>query len=353
MQPYRVKAAKHADGTCDLSIGSPTDPVPKFVQQALNETANTPGYPPTSGSPAVRQAIADWYERRRAVQLTPEQTLPTVGSKELVALLPFLLGLGPEDTVVYPEIAYPSYAIGAHLTGAQPCPAVHPDDWPQNTRLVWLNTPSNPTGQVLDVPALRQAVTRARQLGAIIVSDECYAELGWVAPWNTQRIPSILDPRVTDSDSTGILAAYSLSKQSNMAGYRAAFIAGDRQLIAQLLNIRMHAGLITPAPVQAALTAALKDDRHVAEQREKYRLRRETLLPALNRAGFTVAHSEAGLYLWATRGEDAWKSLDWLAEHGIVAGPGHFYGDASPEHVRFSLTASDPKIRAAANRLSA
>lgn len=350
--PYAARAKAHPDGIVDLSIGSPVDPTPEIVADALRAATDAHSYPLTVGSPALREAIVDWYARRRGVPgLTTQEVLPTVGSKELVALLPLLLDLGPGDVVVHPRAAYPTYEVGAKLVGASPVAADDPAEWPEGTRLVWLNTPGNPDGRVLDVDALRAAVERGRAIGAIVVSDECYAELGWDGPWATQPVPSILNPRVVGSDRRGILSVYSLSKQSNLAGYRAAFLAGDDALVARLLTARKHLGLMLPAPVQAAMTVALGDDAHVAEQRERYRVRRDILRPALEAAGFRIDHSEGGLYLWATEGVDAWESMSRLAELGILAGPGHFYGAHFPQHVRFSLTASDERIRAAAARL--
>ncbi|MDJ1113480.1 succinyldiaminopimelate transaminase [Microbacterium dauci] len=352
--PYAARARAHADGIVDLSIGSPVDPTPAVVAAALSAATDAHAYPQTVGTPALREAIAAWYARRRGVPgLTPAHILPTVGSKELVALLPLLLALGPGDVVVHPRAAYPSYEVGARLVGATPLAADDPDEWPAATRLVWLNSPGNPDGSVLGVDELRRAVARARELGAVVASDECYAELGWDGPWADAAVPSVLDPRVTDGDLTGLLSVYSLSKQSNLAGYRAAFLAGDASIVEPLLTARKHLGLMVPAPVQAAMVAALEDDEHVDAQRERYRARRDTLRPALEAAGFRIDHSEGGLYLWATAGEDAWDSIARLAELGILAGPGHFYGSHFPQHVRFSLTASDERIAAAAQRLLA
>ena len=351
--PYAARARAHPDGIVDLSIGSPVDATPAVVADALRAATDAHAYPQTVGTPALRAAIVEWYARRRGVPgLTTDHVLPTVGSKELVALLPLLLGLGAGDVVVHPRAAYPSYEVGARLVGATPVAADDPADWPEGTRLVWLNSPGNPDGRVLDVSELRAAVARARELGAVIASDECYAELGWDAPWVDAAVPSILDPRVTRADASGLLSVYSLSKQSNLAGYRAAFIAGDPDLIAPMLTARKHLGLMVPAPVQAAMAAALADDAHVDAQRELYRARRALLRPALESAGFRIDHSEAGLYLWATAGEDAWATLDRLADLGILAGPGHFYGAHHPEHIRFSLTAPDERIQAAARRLA-
>lgn len=351
MAPYAAQAARHPEGALNLSVGSPVDPSPASVREALASATDAHAYPATAGSPKLREAIAEWFLRRRGVTVAPNAVLPTVGSKELVALLPFLLGIGAGEAVVFPRIAYPSYAMGAALVGADAIAADDPAEWPDHTRLVWVNSPSNPDGRVLDTDRLRAAVARARELGAVIAGDECYAEFGWDAPWDEQRIPSILDPAVVGTDHRDVLSVYSLSKQSNLAGYRAAFLAGDPELVERLLTVRKHAGLMLPAPVQAAMIAALADEAHVTEQRELYRARRAVLRPALESAGFQIEGSEAGLYLWATRGTDAWESVSEFAQLGIVVGPGHFYGDHSPQHVRLALTASDTDIAEAARRI--
>ena len=352
MVPYSARARAHAGGIVDLSIGSPVDATPDVIRRALAEATDAHSYPQTAGTPELQQAIIAWFERRRGVTgLTEKNVLPTIGSKELVALLPFMLGIGEGDTVVHPRAAYPTYAIGAAIAGATALASDDPAEWPATTKLVWLNSPGNPDGRVLTVEQLRAAVERARELDAVIVNDECYAELGWDEPWQSGPTPSILDPRVIQGSRHNVVAIYSLSKQSSMAGYRAAFAAGCSGVLGRLLTVRKHAGLMLPAPLQAAMIAALGDDEHVTVQRERYRARREVLLPALEAAGFRVDHSEAGLYLWATEGVDAWESIGALAERGILAGPGHFYGDFYPQHVRFSLTAPDERIDAAAGRL--
>jgi succinyldiaminopimelate transaminase len=354
MEPYRRRAAAHPGGIVDLSVGSPIDPAPASVRKALAEASDAHGYPATAGSLEVNEAIASWFARRRGVPgLTARNILPTVGSKEFVAWLPFMLGLGSDDFVVHPVAAYPTYAIGAAMAGASAIASDDPDEWPEGTRLIWLNSPGNPDGRVLDVGRMRAAVTAARALGSILASDECYAELGWEAGWDRTPIPSILDPRVVDGDFTDVLAAYSLSKQSNLAGYRAAFAAGDPDLIARLTTVRKHAGMMVPAPVQHAMAAALDDDGAVEVQRGRYHARRSVLKPALEKAGFRIDHSEAGLYLWASEDLDCWESIRRLAEAGILAGPGVFYGDLHTRHVRLSLTASDERIREAADRLAA
>jgi succinyldiaminopimelate transaminase len=352
MVPFAERARAHEGGIVDLSIGSPVDPTPDVIRDALSSATDAHAYPQTAGTPALQRAIIEWYERRRGVfGLTGKNVLPTIGSKELVALLPFMLGLGEGDTVVHPRAAYPTYAIGAAMAGARACASDDPSEWPATTKLIWLNSPGNPDGRVLSVAELGAAVARARELDAVIVSDECYAELGWDEPWASEPVPSILDPRVIHGNRHNVLAIYSLSKQSNMAGYRGAFVAGCSSVLGRLLTVRKHAGLMLPAPLQTAMVAALGDDEHVEMQRERYRRRRGVLLPALRAAGFRIDHSEAGLYLWATEGVDTWQSIGRLADLGILAGPGPFYGDFYPEHVRFSLTATDERIAAAAQRL--
>ena len=345
----RERAEAHPDGIVDLSVGSPVDPTPSVVRRALEASTDAHGYPTTQGAKRVREAVVDWYARNRGVTtLDVSSVIPTVGSKEFVGLLPTFLGLGPDDVVVHPAVAYPTYDIGARVVGATPFPSNDPDEWPSNTKLIWLNSPGNPDGHVDSIEYLSTAVARARELGAVIVNDECYATL----TWDVDSAPSILDPRVTGGTHEGVLAAYSLSKQSNLAGYRAAFVAGDRTLIAGILETRKHLGLITPLPIQAAMIAAIRDDAHVAAQREIYRRRRDMLRPAVEAAGFRIDESLAGLYLWATRGEPAFDSVNALAELGILVAPGVFYGKSGAEHVRIALTATDERIQAAARRLA-
>lgn len=347
MEPAKAKAGAHPGGIVDLSVGTPVDPVPAVLRAALAAAADAPGYPLTAGTPALRKAIAGWLSR--ACRASGELgVLPTIGSKELVAWLPTLLGVRPGDVVVIPAVCYPTYEVGAMLAGAT---VVRSDSLtalgPERPKLVWINSPANPTGQVLPAEHLRKVVDWARERGAVVASDECYLSLGWET-----RPVSVLDDDVTGGDYTGVLAVHSLSKRSNLAGYRAAFVGGDPALVAGLLAVRKHAGMIVPAPVQAAMIAALGDETHVDEQRERYAARRDTLRTALVKAGFELSHSEAGLYLWATRGEDCWQTVDWLADRGILAAPGAFYGPAAAQHVRVALTATDERVAAAVNRLT-
>jgi succinyldiaminopimelate transaminase len=360
MAPYLAKASEHPGGAVNLSIGTPVDPTPALIQDALKAAADAPGYPTVHGTPALREAIASWFERRRGVAgLDPRNIMPTVGSKELVAWLPLLLGLKPGDVVVRPKVAYPTYDIGATLAGVTSVATDNLDELDDATRsrvrLIWVNSPGNPTGSVRGVESLRALVEQARELGAVVASDECYAELGW-GDWDVQRggqpVPSILDPRVAGGSHHGLLAVYSLSKQSNVAGYRAAFVAGDPDLMPNLVNSRKHAGMIVPYPVQEAMRVALGDDAHVEAQKDLYRGRRERLVPALLDFGLEIKESDAGLYLWSTAGESTWDTVARLAERGIVVGPGVFYGEAGNGYVRVALTGTDERIDAAVARLA-
>ena len=346
---HAAVARSHSGGVVDLSVGTPVDPVPGLIRDALASASNFPGYPATHGTPRLREAAVDALRRRHGVDgLDADAVLPTIGSKELVALLPTLLGVRAGDLVVIPELAYPTYEVGARMAGA---------DWirtdgltalgPRKPALVWLNSPGNPTGRVLGVEHLRKVVHWARERDAIVVSDECYLALGW----DTEPL-SVLRPEVNEGRLDGVIAVHSLSKSANLAGYRAGFLTGDPALVKNLLSIRKHVGLIVPRPVQEAMTAALAEDGHVADQRARYAARRAVLREALTGAGFTIEHSEAGLYLWATRDEDAWETVAWFAERGILVAPGTFYGPSGKNHVRVAITATDERVAVAAERLA-
>lgn len=355
LAPYSARARAHPGGLVDLSVGTPVDPTPGVAQAALAAASDSPGYPVTIGLERTRQACLDWLERRHGVAgLGLDQVIPSIGSKELVATLALHLGVGPGDTVVFPELAYPTYEVGAALAGARP---VATDSLvslgPEAPALLWLNSPSNPTGRVLPPDHLRKVVAWCRERGTVLVSDECYLECAWEA-----EPVSVLHPDVNGGSVEGILALHSLSKRSNLAGYRAAFVAGDAALVGELLAVRKNLGLIVPGPVQHAMAAALDDDEHAVEQHARYAARRARLREALLSAGFRVDHSEAALYLWSTRlvdgeGQECWETVDWFAERGILVAPGAFYGSAGARHVRVAFTATDERIDAAVERLSA
>ncbi|MDT7625620.1 MAG: hypothetical protein QOF99_6521 [Pseudonocardiales bacterium] len=347
-------ARSHPGGLVDLSVGTPVDEVPAVIRAALaSEPAQAPGYPTTWGTPELREAAVEAMARRFGVTgLDPGAVLPTIGSKELVAWLPTLLGLGPDDLVVLPELAYPTYEVGARLAGAQ---WLRSDTTvalgPRRVRLLWINSPSNPTGRVLPPEHLRKMVDWAREQGAVVASDECYLALS--GSGDVAEAASVLHPEVCGGSTEGLLAVHSLSKSSNLAGYRAGFVTGDPRLVAELLEVRKHAGMIMPRPVQAAMTAALRDDEHVRTQWARYRARRERLRGALTAFGLSIEHSEAGLYLWATAGEHGRLTVDRLAAQGVLVAPGEFYGPAGANYVRVAATATDERIDAAVERLHA
>ena len=342
-------ASAHPDGIVDLSVGTPVDPTPAFAVEALGTFGDSPGYPTVWGRPDTRAAIIGYLEGRwGSVPLADEAVLPVIGTKELVAWLPTLLAMGAEDAVVFPQCAYPTYEVGAIMAKAQPVPLDDPAQVPASTKLIWINSPANPSGKILSLDDMRAFVAVARERGAILASDECYGEFAW------EREPfSVLDPRVNDGDLTGLLAVHSLSKRSNAAGYRAGFVAGDPAIVQELVATRKHLGMMVPGPIQRVMISLLEDQSHVEQQRERYLARRVKLKAALEAAGFRVDHSEGSLYLWATKGENCRTTVDWLAERGILAAPGDFYGAAAASHVRVALTATDERIDAAVARLSA
>ncbi len=354
--PYAETARAHPGGLVDLSIGTPVDPTPLAIQVALREAADAPGYPTVAGPLELREAMVAWWARRRRADVDETAVLATIGLKEFVGLLPSMLGLGPGDVVVIPTVAYPTYSVGARLAGAEVLASDDPAEWGERTdvRLVWINSPSNPTGAVLPADHQAGVVAAARGIGAIVAADECYAELPWNEPWTSHGVPCLLEEAVSGGDHTGLLAAYSLSKQSNLAGYRAAFVAGDPAIIARLTLLRRHLGMMVPAPVQAAMITALGETSHVLDQRRVYAHRRDGLLGALEAAGYEVVHSDAGLYLWTRReGRSTRELVAEFAELGILVGPGTFYGPGGEGFVRIALSAHDERITAAAGRLTA
>jgi succinyldiaminopimelate transaminase len=265
--------------------------------------------------------------------------LPTIGSKEFVAWLPTFL---QSNSVLYPEVAYPTYLVGSMISGATAqAVGIDANTWPK-ADLAWINSPSNPTGQVQSEAELAAVINWSRQNNAIVASDECYISFA-------KSAKSILS--VAKGDNTNLISVHSLSKRSNLAGYRAAFIIGDSKLIAQIREIRKHAGMMVPLPVQKAMVAALSDETHVSEQENRYNQRRATLKVALEKSGFKIEFSEAGLYIWCTRDEDCWSTVDWFADRGVLVTPGVFYGEHGSKFVRIALTATDENIGKTADRI--
>jgi succinyldiaminopimelate transaminase len=308
----------------------------------FRDASNSPSYPVTAGTPELRSAIKKWATERLGAT-GDFDVLPLIGSKEIVAWLPTIL---ESKKVLIPEVAYPTYHVGAVLAGAESLPvAIDAQSWPA-ADLAWLNSPSNPTGRVHSESEIKACIDWSRANNALLVSDECYLEFE-----HSAHPVSVLSH--TGGDNRNILAIHSLSKRSSMAGYRAAFMIGDSELIARIREIRKHGGMMVPLPVQKAMTIALSDDKHVAEQRARYNARKDALRPALEAAGFTIEFSDAGLYLWCTRNEDAWESVAWLANRGILATPGSFYGSQGARHIRIAMTATDAQIADAVQRIRA
>lgn len=347
MAPYGARAREYPDGIIDLSVGTPVDPTPEFIQGALKQSSDAPGYPLTIGSTSLRAAMREW-----AINILGASgdfdVLPSIGSKEVVANLPAMLGA---KKVLYPTVAYPTYLVGAILANAEHTSVdFNASAWPE-ADLAWINSPSNPTGRIAPKEEIEAVIAYSRKSGAVIASDECYFNFPGQHVAAGAKPISIL--QVANGQNHNLLALHSLSKRSNLAGYRAGMIIGDPLLIAKIREIRKHSGLIVPAPVQAAMIAALQDESHVHEQAARYASRRELLRAPLESLGFVIEHSEAGLYIWCTRGERDFDSVSFLADKGILATPGSFYGAAGARHIRIALTASDAEIRSAAQRLVA
>jgi succinyldiaminopimelate transaminase len=342
LAPFGARAREHELGGIDLSQGTPVDATPEFIQQALQENSDSPGYPLTAGTPELRNAIEN-YGRTRLGVSGEFSVLPSIGSKEMVALLPALL---EAKRVLIPRVAYPTYLVSGIFGGAEVMEVeIDPANWPTDVDLVWINNPSNPTGRVHSREELDAVVEWSRKNSVVIASDECYLPFP-----DTREADSIL--KRANGNNSNLLALHSLSKRSNLAGYRAAFIAGDSNLIARLLEVRKHLGLMVPLPVQRAMTVALQDEEHVLKQAERYRNRRHKLAPVLTAIGFQIAHSEAGLYIWCTRNERDWDSVAWFAERGILVTPGSFYGSDGANFIRIALTATDAQIEEVARRIN-
>jgi succinyldiaminopimelate transaminase len=341
LAPYAERARKYPQGAIDLSVGTPVDPTPEFIQEAFRSASNSPSYPVTVGTQELQSAIRGWAEKTLGAT-GYFGVLPLIGSKEFVAWLPTFL---ESKSVLYPEIAYPTYLVGSLLGQAEAIPvAIDASTWPA-AEMAWVNSPSNPTGRVHSESEYRAAIDWSRRENAVLVSDECYLEFG-----DSQTPTSIL--KYTDGDYSNLLAVFSLSKRSSMAGYRAAFAIGDPLLITKILEVRKHAGMMVSLPVQKAMVAALSDSTHVEAQRDRYNARRAILKSALTNAGFEIHDSAAGLYIWATRNESSWDSVSWLADIGIITTPGIFYGEKGAQYIRVAMTATDQQISEAADRIN-
>ncbi|EFA22809.1 succinyldiaminopimelate transaminase [Bifidobacterium gallicum] len=367
---YRRTAQAAAGGMIDLSVGSPVDPVPDSVRKALAAASADPnahGYPLTIGTPQLREALHTWFRDCRDVpdlEAIGASVVPTVGSKEAVALMASLLGLGHGDVVVQPRVSYPTYEIGTQIAGATVLKVddvADVDSWVHepHVKAIWVNSPNNPTGRVLDAAALARIVDAARSIDAVVLSDECYALMDWSrasreAVAHDQPFvssPCALRHDVCSDSARNVLVLYSLSKQSNMAGYRTAAIAGDAEIIKTMTQLRKQIGQIIPGPVQAAMAAGLGDVAAVRTQYERYRQRLGTLVQGLRAYGYAADMPQGALYVWVrAKSGDCWSDMAALAQIGIIASPGEFYG--APEYLRFSATAIDEQIEQASQRLA-
>ena len=349
LDSIRETAAQHEGGAVDLSIGTPCDPPPAAVLAALATGDAARGYPPSIGTAALREAAAEWISRRLGGTVDPNREIAAcVGSKEFVASLPQYLRLrNPDrDTVLYPAISYPTYEMGATLAGLRAVPYLHldeiDDDDAARALCVWVNSPGNPTGELAD---LRAAAEWGRLRSIAVVSDECYAEFTWDGEPTT----------VLCSGNEGVLALHSLSKRDNFAGARIGFYAGDPDLVHYLREVRKHAGLMPPGPVQAAAVLALGGDEHVEAQRARYLRRLHRLVEILAAAGYPAQLPRGAFYLWvAAPGGDAWAAARDLAQRaGIVVSPGEFYGPQGAHHFRVAAVAPDDRIEMVARRVGA
>ncbi len=340
-------ASKHDGGAVDLSIGTPCDPPAPDVLAALSAGDTARGYPPSVGTAAFRRAAADWLERRLGAGADPATEIAAVvGTKEFVASVPQYLALrSPDrDTVLYPEISYPTYEMGATLAGLRAVPYGNltdiEDGDAQRALCVWVNSPANPAGTLTDLEA---AARWGRARSVPVLSDECYAEFTWSGSPTT----------ILRTGTQGVLALHSLSKRDNFAGARIGFYAGDAELVRYLREVRKHAGLMPPGPVQAAAVVALGDDAHVEQQRARYLRRLARLTTVLGALGYPAQPPDGAFYLWVpAAGGDAWATARDLAERaGVIVSPGEFYGPAGANHFRVAAVQPDERIELVAHRV--
>ncbi|MXY02395.1 MAG: aminotransferase class I/II-fold pyridoxal phosphate-dependent enzyme [Acidimicrobiales bacterium] len=361
-------ADHHDGGLVDLSIGTPVDPPTPAVLAALGGSDAERGYPPSIGTPELREAAAHWCDQRLGVQVDAvTEVAATIGSKEFVAGLPHWLHLRSpgRDTVLFPEISYPSYAMGAELAGCRAVPVPADEHWSiqldaisesdaERALALWVNTPGNPAGGLDDLAA---AARWGRERGVPVFSDECYAEFTWDGSPRTILSPTDAGNaagRSLRAEPNGVVAVHSLSKRSNLAGVRVGFYAGDPELVHYLREIRKHAGFMVPGPAQAAAVAALADQTHVAEQRERYRSRLERLARIVGRFGPEPPLPRGGFYLWAAAPDgNAWAfTRTLLAEAGILVSPGEFYGAAAAGCVRIAAVLTEDALELVESRLN-
>lgn len=346
LNEFRAVAAERHGAAIDMSIGAPFDAPPQIVVDALSSSGAERGYPPSIGSGEFRTAASAWLRTQFGVDVDPMGLGATMGLKEFVAGLPHWLRLKDpsKDTVLYPAVSYPSYAMGAQLAHGRAVPvpvdenwrlrldAISPEDL-ERASVLWVASPGNPTGALEDLEAL---AAWGRDNGVLIASDECYIEFTW------DRAPQTILATGLD----GVLAVHSLSKRSNLAGLRAGFYAGDPEIVHWCQEIRKHVGAMVSGPTQHAAAVAFADQDHVDVQRETYRRRMTAMIDVLARFDVGAQMPEGGFYLWAAApGGDAWGLAERLArEVGLIVSPGEFYGDVSDDYVRVAVVQSDDHI---------
>ena len=352
LDAYQKLASEFDGGIVDLSIGTPCDPPPQAVIDALAGSGSERGYPASIGSENLRRSIARWMGRRFSIDVPISRIAACIGTKEFVATTPQYMKLRRpgRDTVIYPAVAYPTYEMGATLAGLRALPvpmnaeghmdfASLSEDDIARALMVWVNSPSNPTGGLDD---LKYAANWGRKHDIPVFSDECYTEFTWgTAP------QSILQHGLD-----GVVAVHSLSKRSNLAGVRVGFYSGDAEIVEYLKEVRKHAGFMVPGPAQAAGVAALDDDEHVRVQRDRYLSRLEMMAKTLTTwSGIDIALPSGGFYLWFNAG-DAWEFTEKLArEGGALVSPGDFYGAGGSHNVRVAVVQPDAKLAMVAKRL--
>lgn len=347
-------ADHHEGGIVDCSIGTPIDPPPDRVVEALASSGMERSYPPSIGTLAFREKVAEWMLDSFGCNIDPaSQIAAAVGTKEFVAGLPHWMKLrSPDrDTVLYPSVSYPSYEMGATLAGCRAVAVPVDENWSirldevsdedrSRALLLWVNTPGNPAGGLDDLDAVAHW-GRSNQIP--VFSDECYCEFTWDGSPRT----------ILSSGTKGVVSVHSLSKRSNLAGVRVGFYAGDSEVVDYLREVRKHAGFMVPGPAQAAAVAALTDQGHVERQREIYWNRLNRLSKLISNMGAEASLPQGGFYLWVPApGGDAWGFVEQLlTEIGLLASPGEFYGSRGAGYVRIAAVQTDDRIKLLEQRL--
>ncbi len=346
----RRKAALLAAGRTvfDFTKGDPVEPAPAFIRDAL--TAAVPlhcPYPRVRGNADVRDAIAAYVARRFGVLLDPARAiLPTSGAKEAVFHLPLLVvdPAAPDRLVVFPDPGYPACARGALFAGGEahavPLSGDHvfrpwtlPPSLLEKTRLLWINTPHNPSGAVTSLDDLARTVEVCQKYDILLVSDETYADI-----YSDERPHSVLEV-----STEGVLALHSLSKRSGLTGYRSGFLAGDVRVIDRLADLRSNPGLVPQDFVNSAAAVAWADDAHVDQRRALFTEKKAAFRAVFDELGVPCTGWDAAIYLWVQvpAGYSDQTYAEKLLERGVVVSPGSCFsvsgGEVGTQHVRLAM----------------